>query len=88
MESVAQTKNFTALPPSCPTGHSAQQSAEAAIAYMGQRVHGCGGVIVVGPQGDLGQHFSSERMPWAMLRNRELRYGIEPGEDNAEIYAT
>ena len=53
---------------------------------MSRRVGGTGGVIVLDKMGNIGKHFTTERMAWASLQDQELHYGINPGEDIIETY--
>ncbi|PIK40715.1 putative isoaspartyl peptidase/L-asparaginase-like [Apostichopus japonicus] len=59
------------------TGLSTQTAAERALEYMEQRVGGAGGVIAINNKGEIGKHFTTERMPWATISEKTLEYGIE-----------
>ena len=67
-------------------GLSAQLSSEESLSFMSQRVGGTGGVIVLDKMGNIGKHFTTERMAWASLQDQELHYGINPGDDIIEKY--
>ena len=69
-----------------PTGLSAQLSSEESLSFMSRRVGGTGGVIVLDKMGNIGKHFTTERMAWASLQDQKLHYGINPGEDIMEKY--
>ncbi|KAI8486374.1 Isoaspartyl peptidase/L-asparaginase [Branchiostoma belcheri] len=62
-------------------GASAQAAADKSIAYMKQRVDGTGGVIVVSREGQTGVSFNTRRMPWAVVRDGTIRFGMNPGEN-------
>lgn len=47
-------------------------------------MHGYGGVIVLGSNGDHIVSFTTERMSWACAKEGTLHHGIEPGEDIVE----
>ena len=60
---------------------SMQAAAEQALQYMQDRVQGQGGVIALGPGGDVGIAFTTKRMCWARADATGLRMsGIERGD--------
>lgn len=65
-------------------GLSTQTAAERALEYMEQRVGGAGGVIAINNKGEIGKHFTTERMPWATISEKTLEYGIEPKDHYRE----
>ena len=67
-------------------GLSAQMSSEESLSFMSERVGGTGGVIVLDKMGNIGKHFTTERMAWASLQDEELHYGINPGDDVIEVF--
>jgi beta-aspartyl-peptidase (threonine type) len=46
-------------------GQSAQSAAEAAISYLGERVNGSGGLILLTRAGEVAAAWNTEFMPWA-----------------------
>ena len=62
-------------------GSNAQEAADKGISEMTNRVHGSGGAIVISPSGDIGYSYSTERMAWAYVKNDQLHYGLDPGDD-------
>jgi L-asparaginase / beta-aspartyl-peptidase len=67
-------------------GIGAREAAEKALNYMRDRTGGTGGVIVISNQADVGFHFTSKRMAWAYVKDDQLHYGINAGEDFVEPY--
>ncbi|XP_072031163.1 isoaspartyl peptidase/L-asparaginase-like [Amphiura filiformis] len=61
-------------------GMSSQAAAEKSLDYMTERLAGAGGVVVVSNHGDIGYHFTTERMAWASAKDGILNYGINPKE--------
>lgn len=61
-------------------GKSAVESSQLALQYMGDRVHGAGGAVVVSPSGQWAAEFTTERMSWAAVDKDKLWYGLDPGE--------
>uniref|UniRef100_A0A671L4U7 Isoaspartyl peptidase/L-asparaginase n=1 Tax=Sinocyclocheilus anshuiensis TaxID=1608454 RepID=A0A671L4U7_9TELE len=53
--------------------------------YMGERVKGCGGAIVVSSTGDWAASFTTPRMAWASIKEDVLHYGLNPKEDFTEV---
>ena len=47
---------------------------------MTQRLSGAGGAVVVSNRGDIGFHFTTERMAWAWAKSGTVHYGINPGD--------
>lgn len=66
------------------TGLSTQAAAEKSLEYMKQRVGGAGGVIAINNKGEVGKHFTTERMPWATISEKSLEFGIEPEDHFVE----
>lgn len=65
-------------------GLSTQEAADRALAYMADRVHGYGGVIVIGKNSEVSKSFTTEKMTWAFIKEGNLHHGIRPGEDIVE----
>lgn len=63
------------------SGMSAQKASEVALQKMADRVKGHGGVVTVSKDGDIGKHFTTERMAWAWIKAGKLHYGLNCGED-------
>jgi isoaspartyl peptidase/L-asparaginase-like protein (Ntn-hydrolase superfamily) len=62
-------------------GKDVQQAVEQALAYMKQRVAGCGGLVALDSKsGHTGHYCTTERMAWASASHGLLRYGIEPSD--------
>ncbi|XP_061765910.1 isoaspartyl peptidase/L-asparaginase [Nerophis ophidion] len=61
-------------------GRSVAQACDMSLQYMGERVRGAGGVIVVSPTGQWASAFTTERMAWAAVDNNVLYHGLEPNE--------
>ncbi|KAK7902149.1 hypothetical protein WMY93_018918 [Mugilogobius chulae] len=53
-------------------GKSVEEASERALKYMGDRVHGAGGAIVVTPSGQWAATFTTERMAWAAVEKDTL----------------
>lgn len=47
---------------------------------MATRVQGSGGVVVVDKHGNVGKHFTTERMAWSWIKDDQLCYGLNPSE--------
>ncbi|KAI2657782.1 Isoaspartyl peptidase/L-asparaginase [Labeo rohita] len=63
---------------------SATAAADASLQYMGERVKGCGGAIVVSSAGDWAANFTTQRMAWASIKEDIMHYGLNPKEDFTE----
>lgn len=61
-------------------GKAAAEASESALRYMGERVHGAGGAIVVSPSGQWAATFTTERMAWAAAEKDTLWCGLNPQE--------
>ncbi|XP_034008194.1 isoaspartyl peptidase/L-asparaginase-like [Trematomus bernacchii] len=61
-------------------GKSVADSSQLSLQYMGDRVRGAGGAIVVSPSGQWAATFSTERMAWAAVDQDVLWYGLDPKE--------
>ncbi|KAM9847875.1 isoaspartyl peptidase/L-asparaginase [Aulostomus maculatus] len=61
-------------------GKSLADASHLSLQYMGERVRGAGGVIVVSPAGQWAATFSTERMAWAAVEQDVLWYGLNPSE--------
>ncbi|KAL3050213.1 hypothetical protein OYC64_012281 [Pagothenia borchgrevinki] len=61
-------------------GKSLADSSQLSLQYMGDRVRGAGGAIVVSPSGQWAATFSTERMVWASVDQDVLWYGLHPKE--------
>ncbi|RUS72963.1 hypothetical protein EGW08_019266, partial [Elysia chlorotica] len=73
-------------------GETAQEAAQHALDFMSRRVGGAAGVIVLSRGGDggtcqVGHHFITENMAWAAIGGGQLRWGLDPGQENREILA-
>ena len=60
---------------------SPNEAIDEALTYMTGRVGGDGGVIALGPLGEIGIGWNSNQMSWAYGVNGRLHYGVNPGED-------
>ncbi|XP_031695877.1 isoaspartyl peptidase/L-asparaginase [Anarrhichthys ocellatus] len=65
-------------------GKSLADSSQLSLKYMGDRVLGAGGAIVVSPSGQWAATFTTERMAWAAVDHDGLWYGLEPNERRKE----
>ncbi|XP_041350653.1 isoaspartyl peptidase/L-asparaginase-like [Gigantopelta aegis] len=68
-------------------GLSPQEASESALRSMAERVSGSGGVITISNHGNVGKHFTTERMAWAWLKEGQMHYGLNPGEDFVTQYS-
>ena len=57
-------------------GMSPQQAAEAAIAYLYERLGGHGGVILLGPDGRIGLAHNTPRMAWGLATAKGKSLGV------------
>jgi beta-aspartyl-peptidase (threonine type) len=57
-------------------GATPQQAASAAIAYLFERLGGHGGVILLGPDGQIGLAHNTPRMAWGLATKQERRFGV------------
>ncbi|KAI4894287.1 hypothetical protein NFI96_016312 [Prochilodus magdalenae] len=62
-------------------GRTASEAANSSLQYMGERVQGGGGAIVVSPTGDWTATFTTDRMAWAAIDGDVLHYGLNPKEE-------
>ncbi|XP_039640885.1 isoaspartyl peptidase/L-asparaginase [Perca fluviatilis] len=65
-------------------GKSVADSSQLSLQYMGERVRGAGGAIVVSPSGQWAATFTTERMAWAAVDHDVLWYGLDPNERSKE----
>ncbi|XP_051503597.1 isoaspartyl peptidase/L-asparaginase [Myxocyprinus asiaticus] len=65
-------------------GKSAVVAADTSLQYMGERVQGGGGAIVVSPTGDWAARFTTPRMAWASVKGDVLCYGLNSDEEFKE----
>ncbi|KAL6101736.1 uncharacterized protein ACO6RY_16914 [Pungitius sinensis] len=61
-------------------GKSLADSSRLSLQYMGDRVRGAGGAIVVSPSGEWAATFTTKRMAWAAVDHDGLWYGLNPKE--------
>ncbi|GAA6213888.1 isoaspartyl peptidase/L-asparaginase [Lates japonicus] len=61
-------------------GKSVADASQLSLQYMGDRVRGAGGAIVVSPSGKWAATFTTERMAWAAVENDVLWYGLDPNK--------
>ncbi|XP_061601224.1 isoaspartyl peptidase/L-asparaginase [Cololabis saira] len=61
-------------------GKSVADASKLALKYMGDRVQGGGGAVVVSPSGQWAATFTTQRMAWAAVERDELWYGLEQNE--------
>ena len=61
-------------------GCSVEKAGEEALVYMRERLGGCGGCVVVTCAGDVATPYTTERMPWAYVKNATLHWGMNPGQ--------
>jgi len=57
-------------------GLSPQEAAEISLQEMKSRVNGNGGLIILDNQGNVGFHFTTEKMVWAYIKDDKLISGI------------
>ncbi|XP_076049406.1 isoaspartyl peptidase/L-asparaginase [Oratosquilla oratoria] len=69
-------------------GTSPEESIKKSLNRMEERIKGFGGAIAVSYTGQVAALFSTDRMPWAYVKDGELHYGIHPGEHHVEPYVT
>ncbi|KAM6997400.1 isoaspartyl peptidase/L-asparaginase [Tautogolabrus adspersus] len=65
-------------------GKSVADSSQLSLQYMGDRVHGAGGAIVVSPSGQWAATFTTERMAWAAVDHDVLWFGLDPNQRSQE----
>ncbi|CAN9499900.1 unnamed protein product [Ophioblennius macclurei] len=65
-------------------GKSVAEASQLSLQYMGERVKGAGGAIVVSSSGQWSATFTTERMAWAAVEDGVLWYGLEPNERKRE----
>jgi L-asparaginase / beta-aspartyl-peptidase len=58
------------------TGHSPQDAATAAIEYLYTRLGGHGGIILLGPDGQIGLAHNTPRMAWGLAISEGMQLGI------------
>ncbi|XP_068424555.1 isoaspartyl peptidase/L-asparaginase [Clinocottus analis] len=61
-------------------GKSLADASQLSLQYMGDRVRGAGGAIVVSPSGQWAATFTTEQMAWAAVDHDGLWYGLDPNE--------
>ncbi|KAF5298636.1 hypothetical protein FQR65_LT09732 [Abscondita terminalis] len=69
-------------------GNNAQEATTYCIDKMTERLKNFAGAITVSNQGDIGINFSTSRMSWAYIKNRELHYGVDKDEDQVEFISS
>ncbi|GFO27999.1 isoaspartyl peptidase/l-asparaginase [Plakobranchus ocellatus] len=67
-------------------GESIRQAAEHALEFMSNRVGGEAGIIALSRGGEggkcqVGCHFTSDNMPWAVVSNGKMTWGIDHGQE-------
>ncbi|XP_035432310.2 probable isoaspartyl peptidase/L-asparaginase GA20639 isoform X1 [Spodoptera frugiperda] len=67
-------------------GTDANTATTMAVNGMTSRLHNTAGAITLSKNGEVGVHFSSNRMSWAYIRDGQIFYGINPGEQFCEKY--
>lgn len=67
-----------------PSGKSVADATQLSLQYMGDRVRGAGGAIVVSPSGQWAATFTTERMAWAAVESDVLWYGLDPNTRSKE----
>ena len=72
----------------CPSGLSGQVAVEETIQYMLDRVGGRGGAIVVTPDREVGVAFNCDKMPWAIVKDGLIKYGVVSGEETTLDFNT
>ncbi len=65
-------------------GKSVADASQLSLQYMGDRVQGAGGAIVVSPSGKWAATFTTNRMAWAAVDRGVLWYGLDPNERHKE----
>ncbi|XP_066536060.1 isoaspartyl peptidase/L-asparaginase [Hoplias malabaricus] len=66
-------------------GRTASDAAGFSLRYMGERVKGGGGAIVVSPTGDWTATFTTERMAWAAIQEDLLYYGVHQSNMHTRV---
>ena len=61
-------------------GYSPQKAASSAIAYLFDRLGGHGGVILLGPDGEIGIAHNTPRMAWGLATAKEKSLGVTRNE--------
>ncbi|XP_023267393.1 isoaspartyl peptidase/L-asparaginase-like isoform X2 [Seriola lalandi dorsalis] len=69
-------------------GKSVADASQLSLQYMGDRVRGAGGAIVVSPSGQWAATFTTERMAWAAVESDVLWYGLDPNKRLKEQFST
>jgi beta-aspartyl-peptidase (threonine type) len=57
---------------------SPQEASHEVLTDMLTKVGGCGGIIIVTPEGRIGIHFTTKRMAWALRSEQQRTSGIDP----------
>ncbi|XP_056291998.1 isoaspartyl peptidase/L-asparaginase isoform X2 [Pseudoliparis swirei] len=79
-ESILKVTLARRILPHIERGKSLADASQLSLQYMGDRVHGAGGAIVVSPSGQWAATFTTVRMAWAAVDHDGLWYGLEPNE--------
>lgn len=61
-------------------GANANEATKTAVNGMTKRLNNTAGAITLSKNGDVGVHFSSNRMSWAYIKSNKIYYGIEQNE--------
>ncbi|KAK2707270.1 isoaspartyl peptidase/L-asparaginase-like [Artemia franciscana] len=67
------------------SGETADDACKMALSDMAERVHGAGGLIAISKNGDIGYHFTTERMAWAYASDDLVTSGLDPGD--SEVFS-
>ncbi|XP_029031243.1 isoaspartyl peptidase/L-asparaginase [Betta splendens] len=65
-------------------GLSVADASQMSLWFMGERVLGAGGAVVVSSAGQWAATFTTERMAWASVENDVLSYGLDPKDVRKE----
>ena len=68
------------------SGHSVEKAAVLTLKEMTEITGGSGGCIVVTNKGEMAQHFTTKRMAWASVKNKQLHSGIDHGQQFSDYY--
>ncbi|XP_041978645.1 probable isoaspartyl peptidase/L-asparaginase GA20639 isoform X2 [Aricia agestis] len=67
-------------------GLSADEATKTAVEGMTSRLKNTAGAITLSKDGDVGMHFSSNRMAWAYIKSNKIFYGINKDQELVDDY--
>ncbi|KAG1665263.1 Isoaspartyl peptidase/L-asparaginase [Nymphon striatum] len=78
---VCLARHISGLMQQC--GMSAKDAVISGLEYMQNRINGAyGGAVALTNNGDVGIHFTTDRMAWAYRKGEQMKYGVKPREHN------